>query len=266
MEQKNWVPILVELAKKAGEVIEVGFSASKTVNEKSSAMDIVTEYDTRVEDLLIDEIKKSYPDHLILGEEHEYLGEGAFGELIPTKGYLWVIDPIDGTLNFASGIPLLAVSIALFYSGEPIAGVVYNPLINEMFVAQKGMGATLNNQRIQVKETESMEKSMIGVSVARRKQDTELLKLADRVGGMRALGTAAIALAYVAAGRLDAYWERNLKLWDIAAGMLLIQEAGGRVLISNYDDSYPVKISEIFAGNVNVDRFIKVIKTNSINN
>lgn len=260
MEQKNWVPILVELAKKAGEVIEVGFSASKRVKEKSSAMDIVTEYDTRVEDLLIDEIMKSYPDHLILGEEHEYLGKGTFDKSIPAEGYLWVIDPIDGTLNFASGIPLLAVSIALFCNAEPIAGVVYNPLINEMFVAQKGMGATLNNQHIQVKETESMEKSMIGVSIARRKQDTELVKLADRVGGMRALGTAAIALAYVAAGRLDAYWEKNLNLWDIAAGILLIQEAGGRVLISNYENTYPVKIAEVFAGNLKVDRFKEVIR------
>jgi len=261
MEQNNWIPVLIELAKKAGEVIKTGFSTSKTVNQKSSAMDIVTEYDTRVEDLLIDEIKKSYPEHLVLGEEHEYLGNGTFGKFLPDEGYIWVIDPIDGTLNFASGIPLLAVSIALFYNGEPIAGVVYNPLINEMFTAQKGMGATLNNQRIQVKESESLERSIVGVSVARRKQDVELQKLADRVGGMRALGTAAIALAYVAAGRLDAYWEKDLNLWDIAAGMLLIQEAGGRVLISNHDNAYPIKISELFAGNLKVDRFIEIIRS-----
>lgn len=260
MEQRDWIPVLTDLAEKAGKVIKIGFESSKTVHEKSSAMDIVTEYDTKVEDLLIDEIKKNYPDHLVLGEEHEYLSEAGFGEFLPSKGYIWVIDPIDGTLNFASGIPLFAVSIALFYNGEPIAGVVYNPIIEEMFSAQKGNGATLNKQRIQVKELESLERSIVGISVARRKKDVELQKLADQVGGMRALGTAAIALAYVAAGRLDAYWERDLNLWDIAAGVLLIQEAGGQVQLSNYEDKYPIKILEIFAGSLHVAQYIKTIR------
>jgi myo-inositol-1(or 4)-monophosphatase len=259
MEHTNWISVLTELAEKAGEIIKLGFESSKVVHEKSSAMDIVTEFDTKVEDLLIDEIRRRYPEHLILGEEQEYRNKG-FGAFLPVEGFVWVIDPIDGTLNFASGIPLLAVSIALFYNGEPIAGIVYNPLIQEMFTAEKGKGATLNNQQIKVKQFESLERSIVGVSVARRKKDIELTKLADRVGGMRALGTAAIALAYVASGRLDAYWEKDLNLWDIAAGMLLIQEAGGIVKLGNYENSYPVKISEIFAGGLEIDEFINVIK------
>lgn len=260
MEQKNWIPVLLDLAEKAGKLIETGFNSSKIVHEKSSAMDIVTEFDTKVENLLIDEIKEKYPDHLILGEEQEYHNSGGFEAFLPTEGYLWVIDPIDGTLNFASGIPLLAVSIAIFYNGEPLAGVVYNPLIKEMFYAQKGEGAKLNNQPIRVKESESLDRSIVAVSVARRKKDIELQKLADRVGGMRALGTAAIALAYVAAGRLDAYWERDLKIWDIAAGMLLVQEAGGIVSISDYENKYTVEISEILASGHQIDKYFKVLK------
>lgn len=260
MEQKNWIPALVDLANKAGQLIEIGFNSSKVVHEKSSAMDIVTEFDTKVESLLIDEIKREYPDHLILGEEQEYLNSNGFGAFMPDKGYVWVIDPIDGTLNFASGIPLLAVSIALFYDGEPLAGVVYNPLIQEMFYAQKGKGAKLNNQPIRVKESESLDRSIVAVSVARRKRDLELQKLIDRVGGMRALGTAAIALAYVAAGRLDAYWEKDLKIWDIAAGVLLVQEAGGKIAISNYERTYPVEISEILAAGLQIDKYFQVLR------
>lgn len=259
MNEKNWIPELEELAMKAGGLIVTGFKSSKKTTEKSSAMDIVTEFDTKVEDLLREEIKIRYPDHLVLGEEHEYISN-TFGSYLPAKGFVWIIDPIDGTLNFASGIPLLAVSIGLFYNGEPVAGVVYNPVIQEMFAAQNGCGATLNGQIIRIKEPERIDKSIVGVSIARRKGDIELYRLADQVGGMRALGTAAVALAYVAAGRLDAYWEKDLRLWDIAAGVILLQEAGGRVKISNFTNEYPVKIEEIIAGGANVDEYIEVAK------
>jgi myo-inositol-1(or 4)-monophosphatase len=260
MQQHNWTDFLTELAQKAGEVIKTGFASSKKVSQKSSAMDIVTEFDTEVENLLISKITEVYPDHLILGEEQNYLSEGSFGDFLPKEGFVWVIDPIDGTLNFASGIPIVAVSIALFYNGEPIAGVVYNPLIKEMFSAEKGKGAKLNSQCIQVKKSEGLDQALVGVSVARRKHDPELHRLAEKVGGMRALGSAANALAYVAAGRLDAYWEKDLGLWDIAAGMLLIQEAGGKVLLTDCISQYPVRVTEVFAGGSDIEKYIEIIR------
>lgn len=260
LNNKDWLAELEELAIKAGELIITGFNSSKKTTEKSSAMDIVTEFDSKVEDLLREEIKNRYPEHLVLGEEQEYINKD-FGSYLPAMGFVWIIDPIDGTLNFASGIPLFAVSIGLYYNGEPVAGVVYNPVIKEMFAAQKGCGATLNGQIIRIKESETLERSIIGVSIARRKGDSKLHKLADQVGGMRALGTAAIALAYVAAGRLDAYWEKDLRLWDVAAGAILIQEAGGCIKISNLSDEYPVKIEEIFAGGANIDQYIEITKS-----
>lgn len=261
MQSKNWIPEIEKLALTAGEVIQRGFESTKTIHEKSSAMDIVTEFDTEVENVLRKELSIRYPEHLVLGEEEEFRSEGAFGAYLPRKGYVWVIDPIDGTLNFASGIPLLAVSIALFYEGELLAGVVYNPIIKEMFSAQKGAGATLNNQKIRVKKSSDLGRAMVAVSVARRKKDLELFRLADKVGGMRALGTAAVALAYVAAGRLDAYWEVNLNLWDVAAGVLLVEEAGGEVLILNQEREYPVKIAEIIGAGDKPNRYLGIIKS-----
>lgn len=261
MQEKNWIPELEELAEIAGKIICRGFESAKTIHEKSSAMDIVTEFDTEVEDCLRKEINARYPEHLILGEEEEFRTQGGFGAYLSCKGYIWVIDPIDGTLNFASGIPLLAVSIALFYEGELRAGVVYNPIIREMFTAQMGKGATLNHQPIRVGKVRDLGRAMVGVSVARRKNDLELPKLADKVGGMRALGTAAIALAYVAAGRLDAYWEIDLNLWDVAAGLLLLREAGGEVRILNQEREYPVKIKEIMAVGNGIDHYLEVLKS-----
>ncbi|WP_434512731.1 inositol monophosphatase family protein [Desulfitobacterium sp. AusDCA] len=260
MQAKNWIPEIEELALTAGKIIQRGFESTKTVHEKSSAMDIVTEFDTEVENVLRKEINTRYPEHLVLGEEEEFRTEGAFGAFLPRKGYVWVIDPIDGTLNFASGIPLLAVSIALFHEGELLAGVVYNPIIKEMFSAQKGAGATLNNQVIKVKKDSGLARAIVAVSVARRKKDLELSRLADKVGGMRALGTAAVALAYVAAGRLDAYWEVNLNLWDVAAGVLLVEEAGGEVMIPNQEREYPVKIAEIIGAGNKPKRYYDVLK------
>lgn len=261
MQGKNWIPELEDLAMKAGKLIRRGFESSKTIHEKSSTMDIVTEFDTEVEDFLRKEINTLYPEHLILGEEEEFRTQGGFGAYLPRKGYIWVIDPIDGTLNFAWGIPLLAVSIALFYEGKLLAGVVYNPIVDEMFTAQNGAGASLNHQPVKVGKVKDLGHAMVGVSVARRKGDSELLKLADSVGGMRALGSAAIALAYVAAGRLDAYWEKDLNLWDVAAGLLLLQEAGGEVKIQNRKEDYPVKILEILAAGSGVDRYIEVLRS-----
>ncbi|WP_088186480.1 inositol monophosphatase family protein [Desulfosporosinus sp. FKA] len=247
MQNKNWVSELEELALMAGEIMGHGYESSKKISEKTSIMDIVTQYDIEIEKLLEKEIKKRYPEHLILGEEGEQQTKDDIGSYLPKNGYVWVIDPIDGTVNFALGIPIFAVSIALFFEGELLAGVIYNPISKEMFSSQKEAGAWLNGQRIRVGEVKELNRATIGVSIACLKKDPESYKLAVTAGGIRILGSAAITIAYAAAGKLDAYWGKELYLWDVAAGLLLIKEAGGEINL-NLDNGYPVKIKEIIAG------------------
>ncbi|MDA8229036.1 MAG: inositol monophosphatase family protein [Desulfitobacterium hafniense] len=249
MSSRRWVPELEILAREAGEIVLKGFKGAKKISQKSSAMDIVTEYDTEVEAFLRKTIEMRFPGHRVLGEEEEYLSHEAMGSILPERGFVWVVDPIDGTLNFAYGIPLLAISIALYLDSELIAGVVYNPVIDEMFSAEQGQGATCNGVPIKVSAVNELEKALVAISVGRRKQDSKLFKLADLVGGMRALGSAATALAYVAAGRIDGYWERDLNLWDIAAGLLLVKEAGGKVALWPEGQHIQIRDLEILGTN-----------------
>ncbi len=194
-----------------------------TVAEKSRN-DYVSEVDRRAERIIIDALLKSYPDHAILGEE-----SGAQGD----SDYRWIIDPLDGTTNYLHGFPQFAVSVALEHKGVLDQGIVYDPLRQELFTASRGDGAYLDDRRIRVSRRESLEGALIGTGFPFRSLDCldtyldTFRQLTKVTAGIRRPGSASLDLAYVAAGRLDGFWEYGLELWDIAAGALLIREAGG---------------------------------------
>ncbi|MEZ5537354.1 MAG: inositol monophosphatase family protein [Thiolinea sp.] len=190
--------------------------------------DFVTEVDRQAEQTIITALRKAYPDHAILGEE-----SGSHGD--NQAEYQWVIDPLDGTTNFLYGIPHFAVSIGLKQRGRLLLGVVYDPMKDELFAAARGDGATLNNRKIRVSDKVSLHNALLGTGIAFRKdQDLNLSLESMKVllpgtAGVRRPGSAALDLAYVAAGRFDGFWEFGLKEWDIAAGALIVQEAGGLI-------------------------------------
>jgi myo-inositol-1(or 4)-monophosphatase len=188
---------------------------------------LVTEADHAAEKAIMQVIQTEYPDHFILSEET--------GEIIQDSTYKWIIDPIDGTVNFANGIPICCVSIGLEKEGEMIMGAVYNPIMNEFYFAEKDMGATLNNQKIEVSKKTAVIKSCLVTGFPYTYLDAPngpiqvFEKLIRRGVPVRRLGSAAIDLCWVAAGRFDGFYEHNLQAWDSAAGFLMVEEAGGRV-------------------------------------
>jgi len=188
--------------------------------------DFVTEVDQQAEQLIIDTIHKAYPDHAILAEESGEQGE---------HDYQWVIDPLDGTTNFLHGYPCYSVSIAVRHKGRLEHGVIYDPNQDELFCASRGDGAKMNNRRIRVSRRENLQGALLATGFPFRDNQNldqymrTLRALIQKTSGIRRPGSAALDLAYVAAGRVDGFWEFNLRPWDIAAGVLLVQEAGGLV-------------------------------------
>ncbi|MBS4167778.1 inositol monophosphatase family protein [Parachlamydia sp. AcF125] len=217
-----------------GKILKKYWKNVKQIEDKSTAGDLVTEADKESEKIILQLIKEKYPSHSILAEESTKMP-------LPCADFLWVVDPLDGTVNYAHQNPLFAISIALLYQNEVIAGVVFNPLYHELFQAAKGIGATLNGERITVSPTKTLDKSLLSTGFAydrRTTDDTnypEFCHLSNLTHGVRRFGAASLDLAFVAAGRFDGYWERGLKPWDMAAGALLVQEAGGKV--SAYDET-----------------------------
>ncbi len=221
-------------AQQAGASIQQGaerLQRGKITVEQKSLNDFVSEVDRDAEQIIRDCIAQAHPEHAILGEEY---GDG--GSL--NADYLWIIDPLDGTTNFLRGIPHYAVSIAVQYLGKSQVGVVYDPVKNEMFIAVEGQGATLNHRPISVTNAKSLRGALLATGVPFSGKLLEELDqftgamttlLQQQTSGIRRLGAAALDLAYVAAGRYDGFWEANLKPWDIAAGALIVQEAGGSV-------------------------------------
>lgn len=197
------------------------------ISNKESINDLVTEADHASEKAIIEVIRKQYPDHFILTEES--------GEHATASSYKWIIDPIDGTVNFANGIPLCCVSIGLEKDGQMLMGAVYNPLMKEFFFAEKGLGATLNGQPIHVSNKEEVGSSCLVTGFPYTYLDMPNGPLQSferfiRQGiPVRRLGSAAIDLCWVAAGRFDGFWEHKLNAWDSAAGFLIVEEAGGKV-------------------------------------
>ena len=230
------VNIAVRAAREAGTVIARNIDRfdTFTVSEKA-ANDYVTDVDRMAERRIIDTIRRSHPDHAFLAEE-----SGAHGR----SDFEWLIDPLDGTANFIHGFPHVAVSIGVRRRGRLEHGVVFDPLRQELFTASRGSGARLNDRRIRVATTSSLKGALLGGGFATR----ELGRIESHLAALRALmssaaqirrgGSAALDLAYVAAGRLDGFWELGLSPWDLAAGVLLVQEAGGIVTEPGGGDDY----------------------------
>ncbi len=203
------------------------FNGTFKISNKEGINNLVTEADHASEKAIIKVIQNAFPDHFILGEES--------GEIASKSDTKWIIDPIDGTVNFAHGIPLCCVSIGVEKDGEMIMGAVYNPLMNEMFIAEKGMGATLNGKSIKVSDQNQVVKSCLVTGFPYTYLDMpngpiQVFEKLIRQGiPVRRLGSAAIDLCWVAAGRFDGFYEHKLEAWDSAAGYLIVQEAGGSV-------------------------------------
>jgi len=221
--------------------------------------DFVSASDKKVEKTLIDELQKARPNYSILSEE--------IGEIKNDKDFKWIIDPIDGTSNFLHGIPHFAISIGLERNGEIISGIIYDPIKDEMFTAEKGNGAYLNNQRIRVSARSKLKDCIIFTGGPRLKSKERELALKEYndfsskvLIPIRKLGSAALDMAYVAAGRCDGFWQRNLNYWDIAAGVIIVKEAGGFVTDFCGENEY-IKNKTILVTNSKINNeMIEVLK------
>lgn len=219
----------IKAANQAGDIIRRYAPQVENLRvENKAPNDFVSEVDKQSEYVIVQALKKAYPDHRILGEEGG--SQGA-----EESDYEWIIDPLDGTTNFLYNIPQFAVSIGLKHQGRMLVGVVYDPTKDEMFSAARGEGATLNRRRIRVSDRRSMHNALLGTGITYRADQSidtyvkTLKALVPDTAGIRRPGAAALDLAYVAAGRFDGFWEFGLHEWDIAAGVLLVQEAGGLI-------------------------------------
>jgi len=226
--------IALRAARTAGEkIVRAGDRLDLIKVDEKGVNDFVSDVDRNAEQEIISIIGKAYPDHGYLGEES--------GSSKADSDYIWVIDPLDGTTNFLRGIPHYAVSIGCLYKGTLEHAVVYNPVTREEFTASRGYGAQVNGRRMRVTTRASLDGALIGTGIPFRHHKEDLLpaylktlgELASKTAGIRRPGSAALDLAYVAAGRYDAFWEMGLKPWDMAAGALLVTEAGG--LVSDFN-------------------------------
>jgi myo-inositol-1(or 4)-monophosphatase len=252
--------VMIKAAHKAARRLKRDFGEVERlqVSLKGPA-NFVTAADRQTEEILREELEHARPGYGFLGEE----GGAREGS---DKTHRWIVDPVDGTLNFLHGIPHFAISIALEREGTIIAGVVYNPANDELFTAERGKGAFLNDQRLRVAARKRLADAVVACALPHPSRgDVELtrsehLAVQDKVAGLRRFGAAALDLAWVAAGRLDAYWERNLSPWDMAAGIALVREAGGFTTdLDGRDDM--LKTGGILAGNEDIHReLLKVLK------
>jgi len=262
------VNIMVKAARAGGNVLLRHMHRLDALNVvEKQRMDYASEVDGLAEDAIVKELRKANPDYAILGEE----GGAQKGNRGPSR-YTWVIDPLDGTSNYLRGLPHWCVSIALCEGPEPLHGVVFDPLRNELFIATRGAGTQLNDKRIRVAERKDLAGAVIATGFPpreRKRADTQLdcvKALLQEAEDVRRTGSAALDLAYVAAGRVDAYFEAGVQAWDIAAGALLVREAGGRVCDYKGAPTGPLHVAgaaagrQLVAGNVKVtDALQKVI-------
>lgn len=218
----------ITLAHQAGELLRQGHARGVDVlATKQSDVDLLTEVDLASEKLICDGLRSLFPDHAILSEESSVP--------LPERGPVWVIDPLDGTTNFAHGYPVFSVTLALLVDGEIELGVVYDPLRDETFAAERHRGAWRNGHRLQVSHAAELGRSLLATGFAYDRATNPDNNLAEfchfmpKTRGVRRAGSAALDLAFTAAGRLEAYWEQGLNIWDTAAGVLMVREAGGSV-------------------------------------
>jgi len=264
--QKPAVTVMVKAARLAGNVLLRNINKLEALNVvQKGRMDYASEVDADAEKVIVKELKRAYPEYGIFGEE---------GGIQGVNRMMWVIDPLDGTSNYLRGFPHYCVSIALVENGEPIDAVIFDPLRNELFTASKGNGAVLNDRRLRVSDRKDLEGTMIhtGFAPRERSRANSQLKTVDtllvQAEDVRRTGSAALDLAYVACGRADAYFEAGVKAWDIAAGVLLVREAGGKVC--NYRgapldrmDSRGPETQQVVAGNIKVCEALQKVIVNT---
>ncbi|MBI1743338.1 inositol monophosphatase [Candidatus Acetothermia bacterium] len=245
MESQALKALALEAAHDAGAMLKENFGGNHAFQEKTSYADLVTEFDHRSEEIIVKKIQKRFPDHDILTEEGR--------TRVENSPYRWIIDPVDGTTNYAHGFPIFCVAIGLEHQSELQLGVVYLPTLNELFVAERGQGAWLNSERIRVSTIDRLAQGLLIGSSPHDRNLLELnLKLFDRFvrasHNVLRVGSAAAALCYLAAGRVDGYWGLVLQPWDLAAASLILREAGG--VATNFKNE-PINIygREIAASN-----------------
>ena len=252
--------VMMKAARKAARSLirDFGEVEKLQVSVKGPA-NFVTAADRKAEQVLRDELMAARPGYSFFGEEGGLI-EG------PDKTHTWHVDPLDGTTNFLHGIPQFAVSIGLEREGTLIAGLVYNPITDEMYLAERGKGAFLNDKRIRVAGRRSMQDAVVACGLPHRGRGglaefrTEFVAVQEQVAGLRRFGSAALDLAFIAAGRFDLYWERNLSSWDMAAGILIVREAGGYVSDCDGNDAMMTK-GHIVAGNETLQKeLLKILK------
>jgi len=237
---------LVDMACRAGEILRAGYGLEHQIRHKG-LVDLVTEVDHQSEKLLIDSIRQKFPGHRILAEES--------GALEGSQEHCWYIDPLDGTLNYAHGLPIFCVSIAYAYRGEVRLGVVYDPTRDQSFQAERGSGAYLGEERLRVSPTTEMIQSLLVTGFPydaweNRNNNLDHFSRFTRLSqGVRRLGSAALDLCYIAAGWLDGFWEISISPWDIAAGGLICEEAGGIVTKLSGDRDYLTPPCSVLAAN-----------------
>jgi myo-inositol-1(or 4)-monophosphatase len=243
-ELENYLSVATEIARESGQLLVQMFNRPKEISYKGT-FNLVTEADKRSEALIAERLRTHFPRHDMVGEEG--------GGQKTASDYCWYVDPLDGTTNFAHGFPVFCVSLGLAYRDEVIAGVVYDPIHEELYTAEKGSGAYLNNQRIHVSRIEKLGESLVATGFPPFAPNQELnlglyYRFTQLSHGVRRPGSAALDLCSVAAGRFEGFWELKLNSWDKAAGILLVAEAGGRV--TDLSDQ-PVKLlgDEVFASN-----------------
>lgn len=230
----GYLDIATEAALVGGAVLMRYWGKLEHIREKGYAGDLLTEADQAAEAAVLAVLTRHFPDHALLAEE-----SGSHGDA--QSRYCWAIDPLDGTTNYTHQYPFFACSVGLLIDGIPQVGVVFAPYLNELFRAARGLGATLNRQPIAVSQTDDLGRSLLVTGFAYDRREVvdnnyaEFCRLTHLTQGVRRGGSAAIDLAYVACGRLDGYWERGLSPWDLAAGVVLVEEAGGQV--TAYDQS-----------------------------
>lgn len=254
------INIFEKAVRKAGKLLLRDFGEIENLQIQSKNIgDFVTNADLKTEKILLETLQYYYPNSTYITEESGKI-KGSDEEII-------VIDPIDGTTNFIHGIPLVGIVLGKVCNGEITDGVIFNPILNEFYWASKGKGAWCNNKRLRVSKRQDFVNCLIGSGLPQiNRTYPKYLEEIDNVSrdcsGIRSIGAAAINLAYVAAGKLDGYWERNLNLWDVSAGILLVREAGGRVTLPNGNE-WTIDSPDILASNILIHEVIqKKLKTN----
>lgn len=250
----------INAAIKAGALLKQGFGTSFEISSKEGKNNLVTEYDRNAEKTIIDHISNAFPNHSFLAEESGKSGVFKSDEIH------WIIDPLDGTVNFAHSLPVFCVSIAAAVNNEIISGVIYQPIMDELFIAEKGIHSMMNDKKINVSETTDFESSFLVTGFPYNVNENPshcidtFVDVIQKGIPIRRLGSAAMDLAYTACGRFDGFWEINLNPWDVAAGSIIVKQAGGKV--TQYDNSeYHINDNSILATNGKIhDRVVDLLK------